>query len=163
MSELRFVVYGSIVTTNRRLAPDAQGQLRKTKEARASAHRVSEIAGVCAGVQGWVIPEAASVEIVAFCSKLDVDNSVKGIQDALKGIAWRDDADVLSLHVERWWDNLGERYEVTVRAIDDRRPGRAPRAKKRPVYDGGPIPDGFALLGSQLIPVAEAMKMVAKR
>lgn len=36
-------------------------------------------------------------------SKPDLDNSVKGIMDALKGIAWKDDAEVTSLSVAKFY------------------------------------------------------------
>jgi Holliday junction resolvase RusA-like endonuclease len=163
--ELRFTVHGSIVSNNAFKAPDGEGSFRKTKRAREDARRVKEIASFAAVSQGWEIPGATSVEIIAWCSRLDADNVAKGLLDSLKEIAWRDDADVMEVKTSRRWDDDGERYEVIVRPADDLRPGRKTTARvKVPAWRAGdPIPAGFALLGDRLVSHAEAMKLIGAR
>jgi Holliday junction resolvase RusA-like endonuclease len=56
-------------------------------------------------------------------TKPDIDNLAKGIKDALTGIVWRDDAQVVSLTAEKWYSNqpgaiveietVGDREEVS--------------------------------------------------
>ena len=123
MSELRIVVHGQMTSSNNFKAPDANGRLRKTKEAREDARRVREIAIVVATGQGWECPPAVAVTLYAFNSRLDADNISKVPFDSLKGVAWRDDADVMDLDVRRRWDREGERYEIVVSPTEDQRPG----------------------------------------
>ena len=130
---MTFTVYGPIVSANRIRAP-FEGQMRKTKDAREDAKRVRLIATTAAA--GWAIPEAATVAIIAWNSRIDADNVSKCLLDAIKGVAWRDDADVMDISVSRRWDDGGERYEIIITASADYRPGRGGRARaKRPFGD----------------------------
>ena len=45
--------------------------------------------------------------------KPDDDNITKAVQDALNGLAWKDDAQVVTLFVEKWYDE-NQRVEVTI-------------------------------------------------
>jgi len=47
----------------------------------------------------------------------DSDNILKGIQDALQGIACRDDGQFYSSHIERVWGEPGESAHVLVRIV----------------------------------------------
>lgn len=134
MSELRIVVHGQMTSSNAFKAP-VNGKLRKTKEAREDARRVREIAIVTAEGVGWTCPPAVAVVLTAFNSRLDADNVSKVPFDALKGVAWTDDADVMDFRVLRRWDREGERYEIVITPSEDERPG-AKRAKVRPVGKG---------------------------
>ena len=51
----------------------------------------------------------------------DADNYAKGIMDALNSAAWRDDAQVVNLLVDKWAAALGEEpyAVVTIEAVDD--------------------------------------------
>jgi Holliday junction resolvase RusA-like endonuclease len=49
-------------------------------------------------------------------TKPDADNIAKGIKDALKGIIWRDDAQVVDLRVEKWYSDK-PRAEVEIDEI----------------------------------------------
>jgi Holliday junction resolvase RusA-like endonuclease len=49
-------------------------------------------------------------------TKPDVDNLAKGIKDALKGIIWRDDSQVVDLHVQKWYSDE-PRAEVEIDEI----------------------------------------------
>lgn len=44
----------------------------------------------------------------------DIDNRIKPVFDALNGIAWTDDKQIVELHVFRWDDKFNPRVEVTV-------------------------------------------------
>lgn len=48
--------------------------------------------------------------------KPDLDNIAKAICDALNGNAWRDDAQVVSLHVQKYYDEK-PRCEVQIRTV----------------------------------------------
>ena len=51
--------------------------------------------------------------------KPDGDKLLRAICDALTGVVWRDDAQVVDAFVSKRWDDLGaERVEITVRSID---------------------------------------------
>ena len=46
-------------------------------------------------------------------TKPDLDNLCKGVVDALKGIVWRDDAQIVRLEVEKWYsDNPRAEIEI---------------------------------------------------
>ncbi|MGP7817747.1 RusA family crossover junction endodeoxyribonuclease [Niallia sp. 01092] len=49
-------------------------------------------------------------------TKPDVDNFVKGIKDALKAVIWKDDSQVVDLHVSKWYSQ-NPRIEVTIKPI----------------------------------------------
>lgn len=123
MSELRFVIHGQLTGNNEFRTP-VNGVMKKTKNARADAARVKEVAIVAATSAGWEIPQAASVTIIAFNCRKDVGNIEKVPMDAIKGVVVRDDADFMEQHIFRRWDREGERYEIIVRPCEDRRPGR---------------------------------------
>ncbi|MBY0122185.1 RusA family crossover junction endodeoxyribonuclease [Bacillus sp. S/N-304-OC-R1] len=46
-------------------------------------------------------------------TKPDVDNYVKGIKDALKSVVWKDDSQVVDLHISKWYSET-PRIEVTI-------------------------------------------------
>ena len=47
-------------------------------------------------------------------TKPDLDNLCKGIVDALKGIVWRDDAQIVKLEIEKWYsDNPRAEIEIS--------------------------------------------------
>ncbi|MEC2070323.1 RusA family crossover junction endodeoxyribonuclease [Alkalihalophilus marmarensis] len=49
-------------------------------------------------------------------TKPDVDNYVKGVKDGMNGIIWRDDSQVVSLTVGKWYSD-NPRVEVEVKVI----------------------------------------------
>jgi len=124
IAELVITIHGPVVSNN-----SFKGQgFHKTKAAREDTHRIKEVATVCA--VGWEIPDAVVVECLCFNVLTDADNSFKIIGDALKGIAYHDDRDIMELVISKHYDREGERRVVTVMACDDRRPGR--KSKPRP-------------------------------
>ena len=55
----------------------------------------------------------AVADVVRPTVKPDLDNVVKLVMDALKNIAWRDDAQVVEIHADRWYAaNPGVEIEV---------------------------------------------------
>jgi Holliday junction resolvase RusA-like endonuclease len=60
--------------------------------------------------------------MLAMCGKIrpitkpDLSNSVKGIEDALKGLAWRDDAQVVDLYVQKWYSDA-PRVEIEINEV----------------------------------------------
>jgi Holliday junction resolvase RusA-like endonuclease len=46
----------------------------------------------------------------------DLDNIIKGIKDALKGIIWRDDSQVVNILADKWYGE-SPRVEVTIEEI----------------------------------------------
>jgi Holliday junction resolvase RusA-like endonuclease len=50
-------------------------------------------------------------------TKPDIDNYVKGIKDACNQILWKDDSQVVDLHVSKWYSET-PRIEVMVKAIE---------------------------------------------
>lgn len=49
-------------------------------------------------------------------TKPDVDNYVKGIKDAMKSVIWKDDSQVVDLHISKWYSET-PRIEVTISEI----------------------------------------------
>jgi Holliday junction resolvase RusA-like endonuclease len=49
-------------------------------------------------------------------SKPDVDNYVKGIKDALNKVIWKDDSQIVSLQVSKWYSEK-PRIEVAIQPI----------------------------------------------
>jgi crossover junction endodeoxyribonuclease RusA len=47
----------------------------------------------------------------------DLDNTIKSLQDGLKGVAWHDDSQVVEIHARRFDDKMNPRAEVTVTEV----------------------------------------------
>ena len=52
-------------------------------------------------------------------TKPDVDNYVKGVKDALKNVIWKDDSQVVDLHISKWYSEA-PRVEITIMPIDEK-------------------------------------------
>ncbi|KQC47080.1 hypothetical protein AP057_13870 [Geobacillus sp. Sah69] len=52
-------------------------------------------------------------------TKPDVDNYVKGVKDALKNVIWKDDSQVVDLHISKWYSET-PRVEITIMPIDEK-------------------------------------------
>lgn len=50
-------------------------------------------------------------------TKPDVDNYVKGIKDALKSVVWKDDSQVVDLHISKWY-SATPRIEITIEEME---------------------------------------------
>jgi Holliday junction resolvase RusA-like endonuclease len=51
-------------------------------------------------------------------SKPDVDNYVKGVKDALKNVIWKDDSQVVDLHISKWYSET-PRVEITIVPLEE--------------------------------------------
>jgi Holliday junction resolvase RusA-like endonuclease len=51
-------------------------------------------------------------------TKPDVDNYVKGIKDALKAVIWKDDSQVVDLHITKWYSEA-PRIEITIKELKE--------------------------------------------
>lgn len=105
MSFLRFTVQGTPVPQARaRIAPDARtGKMRGSTPARSKAWKklVAMHAMVAARQARWRLDGRFSIRMTVrrAWAQGDWDNHAKGVCDALKGIAWKDDAQVLAAEV----------------------------------------------------------------
>lgn len=59
-----------------------------------------------------------TVDIYRPAKRGDLDNSLKVIIDALKGIAYKDDSQVVEIHARRFEDKKNPRAVVTVEAVE---------------------------------------------
>ena len=93
--------------------------------------RVRWLCAAAASRAGWARgPGAAyAVDLAMFfgdARRRDVDNATKAILDALNGVAWLDDSEVVELSVRRAIDRSTPRVEVEIRRIpDDGKPSSA--------------------------------------
>lgn len=62
--------------------------------------------------------EMASAGLLRPAVTPDIDNVIKGLFDALNGIAWTDDKLVVEEHSSKWYSNE-PRIEVEVRLVED--------------------------------------------
>jgi Holliday junction resolvase RusA-like endonuclease len=51
-------------------------------------------------------------------SKPDVDNYAKSIKDALKNVIWKDDSQVVDLHISKWYSET-PRVEITIVPLEE--------------------------------------------
>jgi len=133
MNSISFVVYGEPVAQGRPRATTANGHVRmydptKSRDYKqyvklaAMQHKPKEIMQGALLVRIDVykqIPKSMSKKKEALAlageirpiTKPDVDNYAKGIKDALKGVIWRDDSQVVDLAVSKWYGT--PRIEIT--------------------------------------------------
>ena len=74
-------------------------------------------AGACANVQGiqpTLFPVALTVHLFRPRKAGDLDNYLKSLQDALKGVAWLDDSQVVEIHAFRHDDKDNPRVEIEI-------------------------------------------------
>jgi len=93
-----------------------QGRRVKTREHRRYATVVSSIAsreGVSL-LEGEVV---LRVDVYRPRRQGDLDNTLKAVQDSLKGIAWRDDKQVVEIVARRFEDKDNPRIEIEVEEV----------------------------------------------
>ncbi|MGG6437400.1 RusA family crossover junction endodeoxyribonuclease [Saccharococcus caldoxylosilyticus] len=61
---------------------------------------------------------AAEVGQLRPTSKPDVDNYAKSIKDALKNVIWKDDSQVVDLHISKWYSET-PRVEITIVPLEE--------------------------------------------
>ena len=79
---------------------------------------------------GEVFEGALRVSIKAYCKRPmrgagkyptkrpDADNIAKAILDALNGVAWKDDKQVVELSITKEWAEKHEKVEVSIKRLD---------------------------------------------
>jgi crossover junction endodeoxyribonuclease RusA len=107
----------------------------------AEARRYKEDAGkqaLAAGVHPVDGPVALTVTLYRPAKRGDLDNRIKVLLDALNGIAYRDDSQVVELHAYRLDDKDHPRVEVQVirAAVYPQRAGQQRAAFTGPYYAG---------------------------
>ncbi|KON88968.1 hypothetical protein AF332_20705 [Sporosarcina globispora] len=135
---ITFTVYGEPVAQGRPRASTINGQVRmydpaKSKDFKkyvklvASQHRPSQlITGPISmkveifkpSLKSFSKKKALAAERGELrpLTKPDVDNYVKGVKDALKSVIWKDDSQVVDLHIGKWYSE-NPRIEITIEEI----------------------------------------------
>jgi Holliday junction resolvase RusA-like endonuclease len=90
-----------------------RGRRVKTREHRRYAVAVSSVASK-AGAQVLEGPLVLSVDVYRPRRSGDLDNTLKAIQDSLKGILWKDDAQIVEIRARRYESKENPRVEVMV-------------------------------------------------
>lgn len=116
LSMVTFTIPGKVTSSNMVKTPMAFGRAVKTSSARLDCERIRTYALACALTNDWEQPQVAGVTIVAWNSRLDVDNLPKCVLDGIKGVLILNDSPkrLRRLLVEHRRDKEGERYVVTV-------------------------------------------------
>jgi len=125
---VEFTIHGKVTSANsvtRHIGilvdQKAQARALKSKSAREDTERIKSIAFAAKVQAGWIVPHRARISILAYNSKLDVDNIAKTILDSIKkGLLIVDDRPT---HLKSCFtdhqdpDHLGERYRVLVEDV----------------------------------------------
>ena len=98
-----------------------RGRMVKTAKARQYAEGCALLAKsqLGPGFAPLTGPVALTVYVRRPARRGDLDNSLKAIQDALKGILWVDDSQVVELHAYRSDDKLRPGVVVSAVALED--------------------------------------------
>ncbi len=103
-------------SANRLWRMDKRGFMRKSTEAVA----YYELAGFEAIKQGVEITDcdvAVTLKVYRARKSGDLDNRIKPLLDALQGVAFYDDKQVIEIHAYRFDDKNNPRVEVTIERI----------------------------------------------
>lgn len=101
-----------------------QGHIHKSDEARVY-QRGAVISALAAGVRPQHGEVAVCLDVYRPAKRGDLDNTMKVLLDALKGIAYEDDDQIVHIQARRFDDKANPRVEVTV--------GKAPTASPLPL------------------------------
>lgn len=135
---IQFTVYGEPVAQGRPRASTFHGQVKlydpaKSKDFKkyvklvASQHRPDKLleGPICMKVVVYKSSlksfskkktEAAERGEIRPITKPDVDNYVKGVKDALKSVIWKDDSQVVDLHISKFYSQ-SPRIEITIEEL----------------------------------------------
>lgn len=135
---IQFTVYGTPVAQGRPRATTMNGQVRmydpaKSKDFKkyvklvASQHRPPQLIDGPISMKVEIFKPslksfskkktlAAERGELRPLTKPDVDNYVKGVKDALKSVIWKDDSQVVDLHIGKWYSE-NPRIEITIEEI----------------------------------------------
>jgi len=137
---IKFTVYGEPVAQGRPRATTINGQVRmydpkKSSDFKdyvrlvASEHRPDKLLEGPISLEVKVYKPtlksfskkkkvAAESGMLRPTTKPDVDNYVKGVKDALKNVIWKDDSQVVDLHISKWYSQT-PRVEVTIVSFNE--------------------------------------------
>ncbi|MCU9614113.1 RusA family crossover junction endodeoxyribonuclease [Caldibacillus lycopersici] len=135
---IKFTVYGEAVAQGRPRATTVNGQVRmydpkkssdfkKYVKLVASQHKPKEVLkgpiSMKVDIYKPSLKSFSKKKILAAeqgelrpTTKPDVDNYVKGIKDALKSVIWKDDSQVVELHISKWYSE-NPRIEIEIQEI----------------------------------------------
>jgi crossover junction endodeoxyribonuclease RusA len=95
-----------------------RGRRVKTREHRRYVVAVASVASK-AGVKVLEGPLVLRVDVYRPRKQGDLSNTIKAIEDALKGLAYRDDSQIIEIRARRFDDKLEPRVEVEVEEASD--------------------------------------------
>lgn len=104
-------------SANRLWRMDKRGFMRKSEAAKDYYHEVALI-GMAAGIE--IIKGEISVTLKIYRARRagDLDNRIKPLLDALQGVAFMDDKQVIEIHAFRYEDKENPRVEVTIEDLE---------------------------------------------
>ncbi len=136
MKEIKFKIYGPVQAQQRPRFSRHNGQVRTYDDKRSKSYKAHVQKSVAPYAPEEPIESAIELHIDVYHQlqksgskqlkadklahrvrptvKPDVDNLAKGIKDALTGMIWRDDAQVVSLTVRKFYA-VDPRAEITIR------------------------------------------------
>jgi Holliday junction resolvase RusA-like endonuclease len=65
-------------------------------------------------------PKTLSKKVLHHTKKPDLDNLIKGTKDAMKGIVWRDDSQVVNLEAAKIYTETEPKVEIRVKEIEQK-------------------------------------------
>lgn len=104
-------------SANRLWRMDKRGFMRKSQEAR----DYYELAGLEAIRQGATIRScdvAVTLKVYRARKSGDLDNRIKPLLDALQGVVYYDDKQVVEIHAFRFDDKKNPRIEITIEDLE---------------------------------------------
>lgn len=137
---ITFTVYGEPVAQGRPRFNRRSGNVYDPKKSKSFKDRVYQEA--LKYKPGTPLTEAISLQVKVFRSmpkmskkrtqealdgirrpitKPDADNYVKGVKDALSKVIWKDDSQVVDLHVSKFYSD-NPRVEISIKAVECGRP-----------------------------------------
>lgn len=130
LTGVTFTIPGKITSANR-VTRRVENMSLKSASARDDTQRIGALALAARLLQGWIVPEVAWLNIVAYNSRLDVGNIEKVVGDGIKArLLIIDDnrKHLRRLLVTHRDDDQGERYVVTVSVAPNESPEANPEA-----------------------------------
>lgn len=102
------------VSTNRLYTTNRNGSRRKTAAGSAAARALAWEAK--SQMRGQPRKGPLAVEVYLFFPdnrKRDLDN-IKGLLDAMSGVLWEDDSQIVDLHIRKYVDKVNPRVEIII-------------------------------------------------
>jgi Holliday junction resolvase RusA-like endonuclease len=112
----RFARMGAFVKT---YDPKDSRQYKDNVAAQIVAQSPVFVEGAVQVEMGFFLPRPKTLpkKVVFHTKKPDLDNLIKGTKDAMKGIVWRDDSQVVMIQAVKMYIDGQPRVEITVREV----------------------------------------------